>query len=58
MWLEATAWVWAPALAILGTWAVWRIAALGREVRGLANRIAELEAANGEAAERNRRGAA
>ena len=55
MWLEATAWVWGPALAILGTWAVWRIAALGGEVRGLAHRIADLEAAKGNAASNDRR---
>jgi hypothetical protein len=55
MWLEATAWAWGPALTILGTWAVWRIAALGREVRGLARRIAELEAAKGNAAPGDRR---
>jgi len=55
MWVEATAWAWGPALAILGTWAVWRIAALGREVRGLARRIAELEAAKGNAAPSDRR---
>lgn len=45
MWLEQTAWIWAPlALAVL-IWMMTRLVALGREVRRLQRRVSQLERA-------------
>ena len=46
MWLEASIWLWGPAVGVLGSWIVWRILVTGRELQRLQERVVELEAAD------------
>jgi hypothetical protein len=43
MWLEQTMWIWAPLAGLALTWMISRLGALGREVRSLRMRVAQLE---------------
>ncbi len=45
MWLEQTAWIWAPLACAALVWTAFRLGALGCELRSLRTRVAELERA-------------
>jgi hypothetical protein len=46
MWLEQTAWIWAPLACAAVIWTAFRVAALTSEVRRLRGRVAQLEHAH------------
>jgi len=51
MWLEQTVWIWAPLGGAALIWMTTRLVAIGREVRRLRMRIAQLEDSSSRSAE-------
>jgi hypothetical protein len=43
MWVEELVWLWLPIAGGAGIWMIWSIVTLKREVRGLQNRLRQLE---------------